>query len=416
LEIEMPARRKANVKGSKPVRTAGARESAVNEKTALELVLEMMPIPGVSGREGPIAEYITRRLRDAGVPASHIHTDQVYRKSPFGGEQGNLIVRLPGTLRGPRRLLMAHIDTVPLCEGSKPVLRGRQVRSGNAHTALGADNRAGAAIVLNTVLEILKRRRPHPPLTFFWPVQEEVGLNGARFVRLADLGRPKLAFNWDGGKPGDVTVGATGDYQIDIEVEGVASHAGTHPEKGVSAVAIAGGAIAALQADGWHGAIAKGRRRGTSNIGYVHGGEATNVVTDRVTLRAEARSHDPQFRKQIVTAYRRAFERAARELRSGDGRRGRVRLREALAYESYRLAENEPCVLEAERAAAAVGVPARRRVIDGGLDANWLTARRLPTVTLGCGQSGAHTVKEELDVDAYLNACGIALHLATATQ
>ena len=38
---------------------------------------------------------------------------------------------------------------------------------------------------------------------------------------------------------------------------------------------------------------------GTSNVGFIHGGEATNVVTDRVSLRAEARSHDPEFRKAM---------------------------------------------------------------------------------------------------------------------
>lgn len=388
----------------------------IDEKAALRLVMELMPIPGVSGRERPVAEYITRRLRDAGVPASRIHTDRVHRTSPFGGEQGNLILRLPGTVRRPRRLLMAHIDTVPLCEGSSPLLRNGRVHSGNSHTALGADNRAGAAIVLNTVHELFKQNLPHPPLTFFWPVQEEVGLNGARFVRLVDLSRPKLAFNWDGSNPADVTVGATGDYQIDVVVEGLASHAGTHPERGVSAVVIASQAIAALQRDGWHGAIVKGRRTGTSNIGYVHGGEATNVVTDRLALRGEVRSHDPQFRRAIVAAYRRAFERAARELRNSDGRRGRARLQESLAYESYRLAENDPSVLEAERAIAAIGLAPRRRISNGGLDANWLTARGVPTVTLGCGQSGAHTVKEELDVEAYLQACRIALQLATATS
>ena len=32
---------------------------------------------------------------------------------------GGLILQLPGTLRGPRRLLMAHVDTVPLCIGAE---------------------------------------------------------------------------------------------------------------------------------------------------------------------------------------------------------------------------------------------------------------------------------------------------------
>ena len=40
------------------------------------------------------------------------------------GNVGNLIVKLPGTVRGPRRLLMAHMDTVPVCLGAQPVPDG----------------------------------------------------------------------------------------------------------------------------------------------------------------------------------------------------------------------------------------------------------------------------------------------------
>ena len=78
----------------------------------------------------------------------------------------------------------------------------------------------------------------------------------------------------------------------------MASHAGVCPEQGVSAIAIASLAIADLVRGGWHGLVEKGKSRGTSNVGFIHGGEATNVVTDRVTLKAEARSHDPKFRGQ----------------------------------------------------------------------------------------------------------------------
>ena len=68
---------------------------------------------------------------------------------------------------------------------------------------------------------------------------------------------------------------------------------------GVSAVAIASLAIADLQRGGWHGEIRKPDGDGTSNVGSIHGGEATNVVTNRVLIKAEARSHDPRFRRRM---------------------------------------------------------------------------------------------------------------------
>ena len=68
-----------------------------------------------------------------------------------------------------------------------------------------------------------------------------------------------------------------------IVVEGLASHAGVHPEQGVSAIAIASLAIADLVNNGWHGLVQKNGKQGASNVGVIHGGQATNVVTDLAT-------------------------------------------------------------------------------------------------------------------------------------
>lgn len=387
----------------------------IDRKAALELVMEMMSIPGKSCQESRVIEFVRDRLLRAGVPTSAVACDSAHRRSPAGGEAGNLIVKLPGTVRGPRRMLMAHLDTVPLCVGSRPVRRGGFIVSRDPHTALGGDDRAGASAVLTAILEIRRQELPHPPLTLFWPVQEEIGLLGARFASLNKLGRPKLCFNFDGGTANLATIGATGDYGITVDVEGIASHAGAHPERGVSAIAIASRAIADLHDRGWHGLIVKGRRTGTSNIGVISAGDATNVVTPRLTLRAEARSHDPKFRKRIVDEFQSAFEKAARSIKNDAGATGRVNFTAELRYESFRLSRNEPVVNVAVETIRAAGLEPETRIVNGGLDANWMTARGLPTVTFGCGQQDVHTVNESLHVASYLDSCRIALLLATGT-
>jgi tripeptide aminopeptidase len=388
----------------------------IDARAAVDLVTRMMAIPGKSGEEGRIADFVVAELKRAGVPDSGISFDQAHKKSPIGGEIGNLIVKLPGTQRAPRRLLMGHIDTVPLCVGAQPVRNGEWIKSRDPSTALGGDNRGGAAVVLNAAMTLLQQKLPHPPLTLYFPIQEEVGLIGARFVSPAALGRPKLCFNWDGGAPNGVVLGATGADHLDIKVHGLASHAGAHPEDGISAVAIAGRAIADLTDNGWHGLVVKGRSRGTSNVGYIGGGEATNVVTNRVELRAEVRSHDPRFRKRIVKAYQQAFARAARSLSNAAGRHGSAEIAVQDKYESFRLEEAEPCVQAAIGAVRDAGLEPETRIINGGLDANWLTAHGLPTVTLGCGQAGIHTVEERLHVESFLSACRIGLMLATGRE
>lgn len=378
--------------------------------------MELMAIPGKSGQEGAVAAYITKKLRQAGAPTSAIRTDNAHKKTPLAGEIGNLIFQMPGTLDGPKRLLMAHMDTVPICAGCKPKRQGNVIRSADRQTGLGADNRAGVAAVLGAALEILRRKLPHPPLVFFWPVQEEIGLHGARCAQLALLGRPKLAFNFDGGSPEKLTVAATGGYRLEIEVDGLAAHAGGAPQEGISAIAIASLAIATLVREGWHGRIEKDGHLGSSNVGYIHGGEATNVVTDRVRLKAEARSHDARFRKQIVRRIERAFREAAREVRNADGKCGRVRFDGRIDYEAFKLADDDPSMLAAERVVRSGGLEPVRAVSNGGVDANWMTARGIPTVTLGCGQLHIHTTSECLDVAAFQRACQIALHLATASE
>jgi len=399
-----------------PCKPPAARPSAPDPRRARELVLRMLAIPGKSGREARVLDFIHEQLRRAGAPAEAIRSDQAHKRSPLGGEAGNLVCKLPGTRRGSRRLLMAHVDTVPLCEGVKPVVRDGIVVPADKSTALGADDRAGAAVVLTTALEILRQRAPHPPLTFFWTVQEEVGLLGSRHARLSMLGKPPLAFNYDGGSPEKLTIGATGGYRIKIDVNGLASHAGGAPEDGVSAIAIASVAIAELHREGWHGQIQKDGRTGTSNVGVIRGGDATNVVTPHVEVYAEARSHHPAFRRRIVRAIERAFRGAAKSVRNREGAFGRIEFQGRLDYESFKLKADEPSVVAAQAAVRTAGGEPELAISNGGVDANWMTARGIPTVTLGCGQRNPHTTAEKLHLDEFQHACRIALCLATGTE
>jgi len=394
-----------------PVSTAKFPD--IDEARAIKLILAMLPIPGLSGKESAISEFVVAQLRKAGVPASAITTDRAHTRSPIGGEQGNLICTLPGTIPGERRLLMSHLDTVPLCAGTRPVRENGFVRSGNPQTALGADNRSGVAATLNALLEIVRRKLPHPPLTVMWTVQEEVGLFGSRNCDVKLLKSPKLCFNWDGGAAEKISHGATGAYRMQIEITGLSSHAGVHPEDGISAISIAALAIADLTKNGWHGLVKKGSRKGTSNVGVISGGDATNVVTSRVTLRAEARSHDPVFRKKIVAEIKAAFTRAVAQVKNAAGKRGSFKFDIRLDYESFCLSDKDPSLLAATRVLKALGLNPRAEVANGGLDANWLTANGIPTITMGAGQQNAHTLNERLEIKEYLNGCRVALALAT---
>jgi tripeptide aminopeptidase len=383
----------------------------LNEDRALELVMDLMSVPGVSGEESAIANRVIEVLCTAGVPEQSIQFDTAHRKTPVQGQVGNLIVKLPGSVRQPRMMLSAHLDTVPICVGCQPKRIGKSVQSADKQTGLGADDRAGVATVLVALLETLESGQPYPPLTLCFFVQEEIGLQGSRQLSVSKLGKPAMAFNFDGGDPFKMTVGATGGERMKIRLFGHPAHAGLAPEEGASAIHAAGMAIASLQRQGWLGRVAKKRRLGTSNIGVIRGGNATNVVAEFVEVHAEARSHDSEFRTAIADAIAEAFEQAAEHMVSCQGVAVRAEVERRVDYDSFRLANDAPPVALAQAAIIKAGGKPQRAVTNGGVDANWLVKHGIPTVTLGCGQRNVHTNQEKLDIPDFLAACRIARSL-----
>jgi len=387
-----------------------AIHSPIDTEAALRRLIQLLEIPGPTGEEGAVADHVIRATRDAGVPADCIHRDDAASRISLPCQCGNVIVVLPGTIPGPRRLLSAHLDTVPLARGAIPVIQGERIVPAGP-TALGGDDRTGVGALLTALCELQRSRAAHPPLTFLFTVREETGLRGAAAVRPEDLGRPQLGFNFDGGLPEEVTLGATGAARLDIDVRGVAAHAGVHPERGVSAIAVFAAAVSRLERGGWLGLVRKPEGAGTSNIGVVNAGDATNVVTDRLHARAEARSHDPGFLRRLVEEYERAFAEEAVVPRGESGAGGEASIGVEESYASFRLPEDHPTVLTASDAIRAIGLVPRTRISNGGLDANWLTARGIPTVTMGCGQHEIHTTSEYVTIAEYLNACRLAAQL-----
>jgi tripeptide aminopeptidase len=389
-----------------------------DENQAVERLLRFLSVEGVTGKEEVIGKEVVRALVEVGVPRKSIRFDKANERIPLPTQTGNLIVTLAGTTDGPRRLFSTHLDTVPLCAGARPVRRGDRIVPAS-ETALGGDNRTGVACLVTLLATLLQNKLPHPPLTFLFTVREESGLWGARFVDKKDLLDPVMGFNVDGSSPRQLTVGAVGAERWQAEIFGRAAHAGVHPEKGISATAVAALALAEIVQNGWFGKVVKDGQEGTSNVGRFGGkdgqsaGEATNVVTDYALIHGEARSHDASFVSRITQAYRAAFLSAADDMRNDLGKAARVRFETRLDYKPFRLKENSPVVRQALAAAKEAGIPATLRITNGGLDANWLVRHKIPTVTIGAGQHNPHTLDEYADLAEFLEGCRMALALAT---
>jgi tripeptide aminopeptidase len=390
----------------------------IDAEKAIGRLMRFLAVEGVTGHERAIGAEVERALREEGVPASAIRYDRAKERIPLPTETGNLIVKLPGTRpEAPPLLFSTHLDTVPLCAGAQPV-RSKNRITAEGNTALGGDNRTGVAVLVTLAATLLEQKLPHSPLTLLFTVREESGLFGARCLDPADLDGAALGFNVDGKEPAALTVGAVGAERWEVEIVGRASHAGVHPEQGISATLVASLALAEASRGGWFGKVRRNKGEGTANVGVFGGrdgrsaGDATNVVTDYVYLRGESRSHDPAFVREIVAAWRAAFLNAAGKVKNDRGRVAKVKFASRLDYHSFRLKDDAPVVRRAVRAAESIGLTPALRVGNGGLDANWLVRHKIPTVTFGAGQNNIHTTEEYVDVKQFLEGCRMALAIA----
>jgi tripeptide aminopeptidase len=389
---------------------------------AVDHLMNFLSVEGVTGQEANIAAAVSDALKKIGVPASAIRFDDADTRIPVPTQTGNLIVDLPGTRSGPRLLYSTHLDTVPLCAGAKPRLEGVRIVS-DGTTALGGDARTGVALLVVLAETLIRNKLPHPPITLLFTVREESGLHGARELKPADLGGAVMCINVDGQLASELITGAVGQENWEVEIKGKASHAGVAPEKGISATLV--GAIGLCEAHkaGWFGKVVKQDRRGTSNVGIFGGkggtaaaGDATNVVTDYVFIKGEARSPDLTFATQIVDGYEAAFAKAKAEVKDHEGDTADVTFRRQPSYPPFELGRDTPVVHRATRALELLGIEPTYLFSNGGLDANWLDKHGVPTITIGAGQAEIHTIKEYVNLAEYEKGCRLGVLIATLDE
>jgi len=379
-------------------------------------LIELIRVPGESCRERRISDRIRAMLLDSGVPESCIRSDDAHQRSAYGGETGNLIVDLPGKGVGTRRLLSTHMDTIASAGGSDPGIEGtRLVNRAEGHS-LGADARAGCAVLLQAVEQLSRRGSGHPPCTFVFFVQEELGLVGSKALDATLLGNPPpvAGFNFDGEDVGEVVCTSIGVARLYISIYGIAAH-GSRPQKGISAAEIEARALATLIDHGWHGTISNQEGKGTANLGVLHGGTMSNQVMPELNALMEARSFDRSFRDRIIEEWKKEFRRTVARYNSGDGtgKVARVTFSAGPKYDPFSLDKREPVVRAAKRAVRACGLKPILVADEGGMDTNSLVEAGLPSVGMGMGLHNAHQEDEWLDLEQFRTACRLAFFLCT---
>jgi tripeptide aminopeptidase len=336
-----------------------------------ELLLELAAIPSPPGGEDAVAGVVTRYVRDLGLAVEE-------------DDFGNLYARVEPTTEGTPLFFCAHLDTVPPSGELRPVVEDGVVRNAGG-TILGADNKAAVAQMLEGVRRVLGESIPHAGIELLFTRQEEVGLLGAAAFDHTRL-RAQLGFVYDQEGPiGEVILGAPYAQGMEITFHGRAAHAGMSPEEGRSAIKAASRAIADLR-------LGRVDEETTANVGLIAGGTAGNIVPDRCTFSAEARSHDERKLGELVQEMLDICTFAASEAEC---------TMESVArkdYRGYRFAKSEPVVELAASALARCGHEVRYGLSGGAADANVFNERGLRCLNLTHGVYDFHSPNERVAV------------------
>jgi glutamate carboxypeptidase len=290
-----------------------------------------------------------------------------------------------GPREGPALLLVAHYDTV--WPRGTAAARPFRVEGGLAHGPGVFDMRAGLVATLGALRGLLTLGALDRPVVLLLNADEERGSEtSARLV--TGLGSESaVALVPEACLPaGRLKTARKGVVTYRLEIEGREAHAGTSPDRGISAVRELATLVHALDA------LARPELGTTVNVGVVGGGSRPNVVPGSAFAEVDVRV-------STWAEYER-IEGAVARLPVSDGARLSVERLHARPP-----MERTPAVaLAAERArriGALIGLELGEGTASGASDANLLAPLGIPVLDgLGPDGGGAHAVDEHVHVDS----------------
>ena len=361
-------------------------------------------------REFDMANLLVEELRGLGIDNAFV--DQhcyVYAWLPA----------TPGYERLPAIGLIAHMDTTPDMTGKdvKPQVlhydggdlvlnrkqnivmeaarfpeltkfAGQDLVCSDGTTLLGADDKAGIAIILQAVEELLAEKAPHGKICLGFTPDEEIGM-GASFFDVSGFGAD-FAYTLDGGDITDYEYETFNAAKTVVTINGFSIHPGTSKDKMRNALLIAMEYNALLPAletpahtEGYEGFF---------HLQEMHG------KAEKATMEYIVRDHDMKRFQERKAMMDKAAEQINR--RWGDGTA--VVDTHDQYYNMYEVLKDHMEILElAESAMKAAGIEhPTHSPIRGGTDGSVLTYKGLLCPNLPSAGHNAHGRYEYAPVES----------------
>ena len=352
----------------------------ISQKKLVDTFLDLALIDGASGNERLVADFLKSKLSELGLNVKEDNANKT-----FNGNAGNVIAHYPGTNKDMLPyFIAAHMDSIAPTKNLKPVFTNGVIRS-DGTTILGADDRVGVAVVLETITYIVKNKIETGPIQIILTVGEEIGMFGSKNLTF-DMVNSRFGFVFDSSaSPGSIIVSAPSSTHFIVKVLGKAAHAAVNPEQGINAIKIASDAITKLK-------TGKISETCTMNFGLINGGKAINIVPDQVIIEGDVRSLVNEESISKIEELKDTFNKSA--LKFG----GKVEFKFIKKYETFNLSLDSNVVQIAMNAIKEIGLNPKPIKYPGGSDANIFNKMGIPTVNLGLGYKNVHSKNESISI------------------
>jgi tripeptide aminopeptidase len=348
-------------------------------------------------------------------------------------EYGVVLATIPATVAGaPVIGFLAHVDTAPAyhAAGVKPVVHrgynggaitfadapgltlspevspylgdkiGHDIITASGTTLLGADDKAGVAILMTAARQMLATpAMPHGAIRLAFTPDEEIGRGvDARLPK--DLGAD-LAFTFDGGQVGEIEFESFSADAAVVKIVGVAAHPGYARGKLVNALHLAAKIVATLPQATLTPEVTE-KREGFLHL-YEMSGTAAEAEMNFILrdFELDGLAAKGALLRQVCDAVQATEPRAS------------IRCEIRAQYRNMRYwLENDMQPVELARAACrAEGIEPVSVPIRGGTDGSRLTEMGVPTPNIFTGMQEIHGPMEWISVQDMATATRVCLRL-----
>ena len=320
-------------------------------------------------------------------------------------EHGIVLATLPTNVKhnAPAIAWIAHVDTSPETSGAgvKPIvhrsyaggdvvlpgdttkvirvadnpelaaLHGKTLVTTDGTTLLGADDKAGIAVIMEAVAHLLAHpEAPHGPIRICFTCDEEIG-HGVDHLDLKKLGA-WVGYTLDGGGQGEIDVETFSADLAVVTITGVNIHPAIAKGAMVNAIRLAGQLLDRLP---W---LTLAPETTSDREGFLHPYRIEGGV-GQVTLRILVRD----FVTVKLAEKAQVIEQIAATLRA-EHPKANIDIKVTPQYRNMAegLTREPRAVTFAEEAMRRVGLQPKRTIVRGGTDGSRLTEMGLPTPNL----------------------------------